>query len=174
MNKGLYANEINCLASRMLAFTEQVHWLGVFARDELPDLRRVNRPSALVFNSDPKDKPGQHWLAIFLPKQGPAEFFDSFGYPPSFYSLDSLGFTHQRYSYQSILSVLCGHYCIMFIYFRSLGKSFRQIIELLDYHKSTGTDRFVHDLVSRIYSRIRILYPCFPKGQCCTSNCSFC
>jgi hypothetical protein len=43
MNKGLYANEINCLASRMLAVTDQVHWLGVFARDELPDLRRVKR-----------------------------------------------------------------------------------------------------------------------------------
>jgi hypothetical protein len=174
MNKWLYSNEINCLASRMLAVTEQVHWLGVFARDEIPDLNRMKRPSGLIFNSDPKDKPGQHWLAIFLPKQGPAEFFDSFGYSPKFYSLESLDYTHQRCSYQSILSALCGHYCIMFIYFRSNGNSFRQIIELLDFQKSTGTDRFVNELVSRIYSRIRILYPCFPKGQCCSSNCVFC
>jgi len=56
--KGLYANEINCLASRMIAITEQVNWLGVFARDELPDLSRAKRPFALVLNTDPKDKPG--------------------------------------------------------------------------------------------------------------------
>jgi hypothetical protein len=174
MNKGLYANEINCLASRMLAVTEQVHWLGVFSRDELPDLRRVKRPSALVFNTDPKDKPGQHWLAIFCPRQGPLEFFDSFGFPPKFYSLDSLDFTHHCFSYQSSLSSLCGHYCIMFIYFRSLGNSYRQILDLLDYHKSRGYDKFVNDLVSKIHARFRILYPCSPKGQCCTSNCVFC
>lgn len=172
--KGLYANEINCLASRMLAITEQVNWLGVFARDELPDLSQAKRPFALVFNTDPKDKPGQHWLAIFGPKQGQLELFDSFGLAPHFYSLESLDFKHHICRYQSFESTLCGHYCIMFIYFRSIGTSYRQIMDLLYSHRSTGYDKFVSDFVSQLHIRFSIFYPCAPNGQCCTSNCVFC
>jgi len=172
MNRGLFANEIDCLTSRML--DQRVYWLGVFARDELPDLRRVKRPSALIINSDPKDKPGQHWLAIFCPKKGPLELFDSFGLPPEYYSLDSHVFTHQRFSYQSRLSAYCGHYCIMFIYFRSIDISYGDIISNLNSNRASGVDSLVSDLVSRIHSQCRKFYPCFPLGQCCTPNCVFC
>ena len=34
------------------------------ARDELPDLMHMQRPFAIVFNTDFYDKPGHHWLAI--------------------------------------------------------------------------------------------------------------
>lgn len=174
MNRGLYSNEIDCLTSRILAAFPEVHWLGVFARDELPDLRRVKRPSSLILNSDPKDKPGQHWLAIFCPRKGPLEFFDSFGFPPEFYSLEPYDFTHQRFSYQARLSALCGHYCIMFIYFRSMGKSYGYIIAHLNSHTSSSVDSLVYDLVARFHSLCRIYYPCSPLGQCCTPNCLFC
>ena len=61
----LRAAEIDCLASRMLAYTG-VHWLGVFAHDQVPKLdRSQHRPFALVVNTDPSDKPGKHWLAFF-------------------------------------------------------------------------------------------------------------
>ena len=52
-----------------------IEWLGVFARDELPELRQMQRPFAFVFNNDPHDKPGQHWLAMYGPRDGPLEFF---------------------------------------------------------------------------------------------------
>jgi len=115
--RGLYGYEIDGLIRRMLAadvkpyldkdgaanFTrnrQHVRWLGVFARDELPDytalLYHKERPFALVLNSDPRDKPGQHWLALFAPKNGPIELFDSFGQLPSYYSLDCLTFTFSR------------------------------------------------------------------------------
>ena len=83
---GLHSREIECLARRMLYDVtpndstkwyslSPIRWLGVFARDELHDLRHMQRPFALVFNTDPHDKPGQHWLAIYGPSVGPLEFF---------------------------------------------------------------------------------------------------
>ena len=62
----------------------------MFARDELPDLMHMQQPFALVFNTDPHDKPGQHWLAIYGPSDGPLKFFfDSFGMPPSYYGFST-------------------------------------------------------------------------------------
>ena len=85
LNKALSGAEINCLASRMLAYTG-VHWLGVFARDQVPKLdRSQRRPFALVVNTDPSDKPGTHWIAFFAsaePNAAPLEMFDSYGLSP--------------------------------------------------------------------------------------------
>ena len=76
MNHGLYAGEIDCLASRMLGevspyfataegarletrtrYVPNVRWLGVFARDQLPPQQQLvgqeRRPFVLVFNTDP-------------------------------------------------------------------------------------------------------------------------
>ena len=94
---GLYSGKINCLVSRLLV---GVRWLGVFARDELPDVSREIRPWCLILNTDPKDKPGTHWLALFASRNGPLEVFDSFGLPPNTYNLDSLEPLHLLYSFQ--------------------------------------------------------------------------
>ena len=91
---GLHAGKIDCLVSRLLV---GVRWLGVFARDEMPDLIREIRPWCLIFNTDTKDQPGTHWLALYAPKPGPIELFDSFGFSPINYSLDSLNPLHLRF-----------------------------------------------------------------------------
>jgi hypothetical protein len=36
---------------------------GVFSRDTLP-----SKPRLLICNTDPSDKPGQHWIAIYVDK----------------------------------------------------------------------------------------------------------
>ena len=121
---GLHTSEIKCLARRMLsdvtpnesivsirAYRSPVHWIGVFARDQLPDLRYMQRPFAPVFNTDPSNKPGQYWLSIFEPNEGPLELFDSFGMPPSYYGLIS-SFTYSLISFQSYSSDLCGNYTL--------------------------------------------------------------
>ena len=119
---GLHSGEIECLARRMLCDVtpndstkryslSPIWWLCVFARDELPDLRHMQRPFALVFNTDPHDKPGQHWLAIYKPTDGPLEFFDSFGMPPFYYGF-STSFVYSFISLQSFSTALCGNYTI--------------------------------------------------------------
>ena len=112
MNGGLHAGEIDCLASRLLV---GVRWLGVFARDEMPNLIRESRPWCLILNSDPNDLPGTHWLALYAPKDGPIELFVSLGLSPINYSLDLLDTLHLGFPLQSPSTFVCGHYCIVYI-----------------------------------------------------------
>ena len=81
----LYAGKIEWLLSRLV---DNVRWLGVFARDELPDLTREIRSWCLILNTDPKDQPGTHWLAFYAPLARNIELFDSFGFSPRFFLLD--------------------------------------------------------------------------------------
>ena len=133
---GLHSGEIECLARRMLwdvtpndstimFCLSPIRWPGVFARDELPDLTHMQRPFALVFNTDPHDKPGTHWLAIYGPSDEFLEFFDSFGMPPSYYGFFT-SLVYSCISLESFSSELCGNYTIYFIYHRSRNVSFKK------------------------------------------------
>ena len=153
------------------AYRSPVHWLGVFTRDQLPDLHHMQRPFAVGFNTDPNNKPGQHWLSIFGPNEGPLEFFDTFGMPPSYYGLTSL-FTYSLISFQSYSSDLCGYYTLYFIYHRSRNISFIKIILLL---KSISVpDTHVKNYVLSLQKAYRLINFCHRTGRCCTFKCSFC
>ena len=166
---GLHTNEIECLASRVCL--SPVNWIGVFPRDKLPNLTNLPRPFALVFNTDPHDKPGKHWLAIFGPRDGPLELFDSFGMPPSYYGL-SLLFIYSHSSFQSLSSYLCGNYTIYFICCRSRNISFNKIASFLK--SISNPDSHIKSFVFALQKAYRSLNPCNRTGQCCTLKCSFC
>lgn len=172
--KPLFSNEIDCLVRRILSVKDRVHWLGVFARDQLPDLSRQARPFALVFNSDPQDKPGQHWLAIYGPETGPLELFDSFGLSPGVYGLAPLHFLSNKISFQSSFSVVCGHYCIVFLYYRSLGMSFHDFTELLKSQANDQLDYFIVITLTNLKRMFNLLFPCTRTGQCSKIKCTFC
>lgn len=61
-------------------------FLGVFPSDALPSERLARRPLSLIVNTHPHDRPGEHWLAIYLPDDEGAEFFDSYGFSPEAFS----------------------------------------------------------------------------------------
>ena len=128
VGSGLHAGEIECLVSRLV---ENFRWLGVFARDELPDLNREIRPWCLIFNTDPKNLPGTHWLALYAPLSGGIELFDSYGYSFSMYSLDFLDPLHSSVSLQSPSISVCYHYYIVYIYRRFHNYSLSDIVDLL-------------------------------------------
>ena len=139
---GLHAAKINCLLIRTLSdvspyMGSSVRWLGVFARNKLPDVNKQRRPFALVLNTDPWSKPRQHWLALFGPKEGPIEIFDSFGLNPFSYGLSYFVPTYSLIQLQSSFFALCGHYCIFFLNQRSNShvlitiNSFNRIIDFL-------------------------------------------
>ena len=180
---GLHADEIDCLLSRALDkapfyMGNAVRWLGVFARDELPNVKKERRPFALILNTDPRSKPGQHWLALYGPKDGPIELFDSFGLHPRSYGLAHLSLTFSCIQLQSSFSAVCGHYCIYFLYIRSNSVSssnqttFHAIIDSL--RKHPVPDHFVYRYIQSLQRTYRILNPCNRKGQCCKLKCSFC
>ena len=71
--------------------------LNIRAR-RLPDFTRENRPWCVIMNTDPKDQPGTHWLALSAPLVGRIELFDSFNFYTSIYSLNFLDFLHLLFS----------------------------------------------------------------------------
>ena len=96
------------------------NFVGVFPADKLFMIRRnTPRPFAVVVNTDPSDMPGTHWVAIYIRQYG-VEYFDSLGRPPnnhfrSFLQRFSRHCAWNEHQYQSIVSSLCGAYCILFI-----------------------------------------------------------
>ena len=96
---------------------------GVFACDQLPKEPALERPLALIVNTDPSHKDGSHWLAIYIDRSNNATFYDSFGNPPEMFDdaiSEFLGTNSVRIQYstraiQSMCTAVCGQHCIYFI-----------------------------------------------------------
>lgn len=104
---------------------------GVYSIDTLPD--RIS-DSIFFINSDPSDLPGEHWVCVFFPHQNsPAEFFDSLGHEPNYYSSNIAHFMNNNFKYntqrlQAYNSSTCGLYCLFFLYYRVRGYTFSDIL----------------------------------------------
>jgi hypothetical protein len=112
-------------------------FIGVFARDRLPNTTR--RPALMVINTDPVHQPGTHWTAVYIDKEGYGEHFDSLGQPPN----KTVEGYMKRYcrrwiiserQLQTLISRYCGHYCVFYCCYRSIG-----------YDLNTITSWFTHD-----------------------------
>ena len=110
-------------------FTKKIFG-GVFAADELPKTFDTF-PYGFVANTDPSTEPGTHWVAFYFPSHDKGEFFDSYGYPPEHYGLESYDIeTWNKYKLQSSWSNVCGQYCIFYLYHKSRGYSMSKIVNL--------------------------------------------
>ena len=118
---------------RLLTRRCKEKFLGVFPCDRLPDKLPPRRPLLLVCNTDPHNKPGEHWITIFLGENSNGEYFDSFGgdIPAIFCRfLDKYCATWLR-SYkqtQSALTKFCGHYCVFYCLFKCLDYTLDEIL----------------------------------------------
>ena len=97
---------------------------GVHAADQLHN--SLDRPMAMVVNTDPSWKPGRHWVAIYAPKRNePWEYFDSYGEPPNETLIKTFlkkkNYIINKKSLQSPSSSVCGHYCIYYLVHRARG-----------------------------------------------------
>lgn len=106
-------NQINKELSRVCYFR------GTYARDRLP--KRLARPFAIVVNTDSLQEPGEHWVAIYVPRRGYCEYFDPMGWPPphkqivSYLNKLSKKFVYCCQPVQGATSDQCGRFCIAFI-----------------------------------------------------------
>ena len=66
------------------SFTKTV-FPDILPSDRLPhEIRK--RPRGYILNTDPSNKPGSHWVEMYLTEDGKGEFGDSYGQAPGFYS----------------------------------------------------------------------------------------
>ena len=131
------------LSLRNLPLTKHI-FAGTYARDTFKKCpRALHLPAAYVVNTQPSTEPGEHWVALFFPADidnNHGQFFDSYGGPlPE----DLLPIT-KRYGhiqpvqdnegrcFQSLMTTVCGQYCMYFIAMRSLKRTYNDI--LADFH----------------------------------------
>lgn len=78
-----------------------------------------NFPSVYILNEDNSFSPGSHWVVLFKPsKNSISEYFDSFGRKPRKELVENTNFIFNNIPIQNIFSSLCGHYCLLFIWYR--------------------------------------------------------
>lgn len=103
----------DCLSSTVFS--------GVYAIDTLPV--QVKHPAALIINLSPSNSGGSHWVCVYINEKRIGDYFDSLGNSPprpivkflqrncKYYYVNSVQYQHDQ-------SVLCGLFCIVYIYFK--------------------------------------------------------
>ncbi len=110
--------------------TCRVIFQGVFSVDTLPE-----KPRLLICNTDPSDKPGKHWIAIFVDSTRHGEYFDSFGRKPPgiferYMNKHCIDWLFNIRQLQSIASSYCGFYCCFYCMLRCRGFDLNYVIKL--------------------------------------------
>ena len=128
---------------------------GVLPRNKLPQFEN-RRPSVYVINTDHSTGPGQHWVCVFLEPNGKAEYFDSFGLPPTHAAIHGFIVRNSVASYrfnqkllQSLTSSTCGLYVLYYVFMKSRGASLWRIQQVFDVNNLWANDRRVRSLVQR-------------------------
>ena len=122
-------------------------FLGVFPRDCLPK-SVPNYPCTLIINTDTKNLPGKHWVAIYISSYKEGEYFDSFGHEPP----QDIAIWLNRFSLkwkkvnvsllQNPLSVQCGHFVLFYVNERPQVQSHFHVLKQL-HSDSFSNEEFV-------------------------------
>src|SRR5215469_1237354 len=140
------SDEIRRILDRVNSF------IGVFPADKLPHYL-IEKPTLLVANTDRSDKPGRHWITMYIDGSGYGELFDSLASQPlkafsNFMDRNCTCWITNDIQLQSAVSRFCGHYCIMYCILRSRGFDTERITSY--FSRDTGLNDFIaHAFVCR-------------------------
>ena len=99
-----------------------------------------------MVNYDPDTHEGSHWVVLHIDWKNGNEYFDSYGQPPllkvfeKFLREKSLA---QSKRIQHPMSIVCGQYCLFFIYMRCKGWCMKKILSLF-------TSKEEHSLINDV------------------------
>ena len=132
------------------------HFVGVFPSDKLPK-KSPKGPSAYIVNTDPHDKPGKHWLAIWV-KDGVCEIMDSYGLPLKYYEATPLEKWTRQWKYivtngralQSIRSNSCGHYCLFYLKAKVRDASLQDFLNYFEENDYVSNDHKVGQMLKEL------------------------
>lgn len=132
---GMYDHQIESAMDHIKNFQ------GVIAADEIP-LLKIKPNMSFVMNTDPRSKPGEHWVCCYIDSSGPDKsinYYDPFGDQPSDLFMKDikkvvdklnpkhmLRFKVNEVKNQDVNSDNCGWHCINFLRKRADGESFKE------------------------------------------------
>ena len=125
---------------------------GVQPIDELKNFK-FQKPCSLIINTDESSKPGEHWIALYITRNGNLEYFDSYGNKPfkkeiyHFIKKHRMNLIYNKKKIQSSLSTNCGKFCLLFVLLRTRGLSMKKIIRLFVNYKNNDL------LINNIFSK---------------------
>lgn len=126
----------------------------VCACDMIPKKIPKSNSAIIIVNSDTSDKPGTHWLAIWITtskRQRLAYFFDSYGRAPlntyirNFIKDHSNKISWNVKQIQSLHTHTCGEYCCVFALSMAASKSFTCFFRQFD-NDFDANDEKIHHL----------------------------
>jgi hypothetical protein len=127
---------------------------GVIPYDKLP-IKKLRRPCSFIINTQKSTEPGEHWVAIYLPKKGKLEYFDSYGFRPTIDKIYKLIHINGKYyiynktTIQGVDSTNCGLYTLFYIYFRARKYPMYKYLKFFTSNK-THNDMLIENLFKRI------------------------
>ena len=166
--------EFVALTTRQLDYlARQDHYLepifrGVFASDQLPKEKDVRPRSAYIVNVDTHDKPGSHWISIFVEKDQ-CQVFDSYGLPIKWYKPSPfVKWTFKHYNdvssnkgqLQATDSNTCGHYAFFYLFARARGKTLNAFIDQFENRQYVDNDHKIGEKLRNI-----VTYDLIKLGQ---------
>ena len=126
---------------------------------DLLKIENVNGPRAFIINTGKSDTPGEHWFALFIPKYGPIEYFDSYGFKPlnkeiyDFVKINKRHLVYNRYKIQGNKSINCGEFSIFYLYLRSRGFSLGKIIQFFNKNKCINDK-----IITNLFNKIKLIF----------------
>lgn len=151
-------------------------FLGIFPCNLLPN-KLSSKPCAVIVNTHPDHKPGEHWLAIHFDVMGKCELFDSYGITPIPVEIDhfiknqSKSVNINRRWLQSADTAVCGMYCIYYLHFKCRGLSYTSIFSKFDRNLSKN-DAKICNFISQKFNFTHKICCTNEKIQKCVSYCA--
>ena len=143
---------------------------GVFAADRLP---RQSRDGAYIVNTDPHDKPGRHWLGLWVDRPT-CQVFDSYGLPLRVYDDPDLQLWLSQFptvlrsdkTLQTLDSMACGHYALQYLKSKANGVDMNTFLSFW-----SDTDFVQNDLVVGHMTDLSVVDTLRHPGDQCNVTC---
>jgi hypothetical protein len=113
-------------------------FIGTYPKDLLPKIHGL--PIGIVINTDSSYEPGEHWVSVYIDRNGLGEYFDSFGLPPLHKEITDFmhnncpqGWLYNTITFQSIYSQTCGNYCVLYLSSKFKGMRFNDFTAIFNH-----------------------------------------
>ena len=122
------------------------NFAGVFAKDQITT-HMIKRNHFYIINLDDIIGNGTHWTTYYCNNRNIIEYFDSYGLKPPKIINENYNYIYNSSQIQGYDSKACGYYCLFYIYYRSHGFTFYEIIKQFslvdrDYNQNLIKDVF--------------------------------
>lgn len=132
---------------------------GTLPCDRLPMTQDRAGRRAFIVNTDPHDRPGTHWVALWTDRDE-CELFDSIAMPLGYYKTAApLEIWIERHyltcasnadAVQAITNQTCGYYCLFYLLAKHRGQSMSTFLTMFDTSNYLANDELVATMMRQL------------------------